>query len=249
MSAHSIYRDIAERTGGDIYIGVVGPVRSGKSTFIKRFMESLVLPNITEGYSRERARDEMPQSAAGKTVMTTEPKFIPDEAVTVHLDDAANEAIGEGCFTGDDQLLKVKLPCITGRHAVYFTFHDDRQQLSWGLHDRKLTRPVMGFAIARGKPVLDGKLVTLLHLIRETQSVRDACSRIQISYSTAWNMLNTAENALGYPLLLRNKGGPSGTGSLLTEKGQELLSAYAQFESAAKENMEKLYDSYLRDIL
>ena len=89
MSEHSIYRDIAERTGGDIYIGVVGPVRSGKSTFIKRFMESLVLPNITEGYSRERARDEMPQSAAGKTVMTTEPKFIPDEAVTIKLDESA----------------------------------------------------------------------------------------------------------------------------------------------------------------
>ena len=90
MADHSIYKDIAERTGGDIYIGVVGPVRSGKSTFIKRFMESLVLPNIAEGYSRERARDEMPQSAAGKTVMTTEPKFIPDEAVTIHLDDSAN---------------------------------------------------------------------------------------------------------------------------------------------------------------
>ena len=90
MADHSIYRDIAERTGGDIYIGVVGPVRSGKSTFIKRFMESLVLPNMGEGYSRERARDEMPQSAAGKTVMTTEPKFIPDEAVTIHLDDSAN---------------------------------------------------------------------------------------------------------------------------------------------------------------
>ncbi len=89
MADHSIYKDIAERTGGDIYIGVVGPVRSGKSTFIKRFMESLVLPNIGEGYSRERARDEMPQSAAGRTVMTTEPKFIPDEAVTIHLDDSA----------------------------------------------------------------------------------------------------------------------------------------------------------------
>lgn len=89
MAEHSIYRDIAERTGGDIYIGVVGPVRSGKSTFIKRFMESLVLPNMGDGYSRERARDEMPQSAAGKTVMTTEPKFIPDEAVTVNLDDSA----------------------------------------------------------------------------------------------------------------------------------------------------------------
>ena len=89
MAEHSIYEDIARRTGGEIYIGVVGPVRSGKSTFIKRFMESLVLPNIGEGYSRERARDEMPQSAAGKTVMTTEPKFIPDEAVTVRLDGAA----------------------------------------------------------------------------------------------------------------------------------------------------------------
>ena len=90
MAEHSIYKDIAERTGGDIYIGVVGPVRTGKSTFIKRFMEALVLPNITEGYSRERARDEMPQSAAGKTVMTTEPKFIPDEAVQISVDGCAN---------------------------------------------------------------------------------------------------------------------------------------------------------------
>ena len=90
MAEHSIYKDIAERTGGDIYIGVVGPVRSGKSTFIKRFMESLVLPNIADDFSRERARDEMPQSAAGKTVMTTEPKFVPDEAVTIQMDDNAS---------------------------------------------------------------------------------------------------------------------------------------------------------------
>ena len=90
MGEHSIYQDIAERTGGDIYIGVVGPVRTGKSTFIKRFMEALVLPNISDGYSRDRARDEMPQSAAGKTVMTTEPKFVPDEAVTIKLDDCAS---------------------------------------------------------------------------------------------------------------------------------------------------------------
>ena len=89
MSQHSIYNDIATRTGGDIYIGVVGPVRTGKSTFIKRFMESLVLPNMENGYDRDRARDEMPQSAAGKTVMTTEPKFIPDEAVYISLDESA----------------------------------------------------------------------------------------------------------------------------------------------------------------
>ncbi len=90
MAEHSIYRDIAERTGGDIYIGVVGPVRTGKSTFIKRFMEALVLPSMEDGYSRERARDEMPQSAAGKTVMTTEPKFVPDEAVSIMLDGSAS---------------------------------------------------------------------------------------------------------------------------------------------------------------
>ena len=90
MSEHSIYQDIALRTGGDIYIGVVGPVRTGKSTYIKRFMEALVLPNIAAGYVRDRARDEMPQSAAGKTVMTTEPKFIPDEAVPIIIDDCAS---------------------------------------------------------------------------------------------------------------------------------------------------------------
>ena len=87
MTNTSIYRDIAARTGGDIYIGVVGPVRTGKSTFIKKFMENLVIPNISGEYKRERAIDELPQSASGKTIMTTEPKFIPDEAVHIVLDD------------------------------------------------------------------------------------------------------------------------------------------------------------------
>ncbi len=87
MAERSIYEDIARRTGGDIYIGVVGPVRSGKSTFITRFMQELVLPNMGEDASRERARDEMPQSAAGRTVMTTEPKFVPDEAVALTMED------------------------------------------------------------------------------------------------------------------------------------------------------------------
>ncbi len=83
MNPSSVYDEIAARTGGNIYIGVVGPVRTGKSTFIKRFLETIVLPNIPESYDRERARDEMPQSAAGKTVMTTEPKFIPDNGVEI----------------------------------------------------------------------------------------------------------------------------------------------------------------------
>ncbi len=78
-----IYKDIKERTNGDIYIGVVGPVRTGKSTFIKNFMNLMVLPNITDEYQRERALDELPQSANGKTIMTTEPKFVPNEAVEI----------------------------------------------------------------------------------------------------------------------------------------------------------------------
>ncbi len=89
MNSSDIYRDIAERTKGDIYIGVVGPVRTGKSSFIKRFMETLVIPNIKDGYSKERAVDELPQSAAGKTIMTTEPKFIPEEAAEISIGDNA----------------------------------------------------------------------------------------------------------------------------------------------------------------
>ena len=84
---NSICREIGARTGGDIYIGVVGPVRSGKSTFIKRFMEQLVLPAMSgSAAARERARDELPQSAAGRTIMTTEPKFIPETAVPLQLE-------------------------------------------------------------------------------------------------------------------------------------------------------------------
>ena len=84
---YDVYNDIKARTGGDIYIGVVGPVRTGKSTFIKRFMDLLVIPNIEDVHSRERAVDELPQSAAGKTIMTTEPKFIPKEAAEINLGD------------------------------------------------------------------------------------------------------------------------------------------------------------------
>ena len=86
MTSTSIYEDIAARTGGDIYIGVVGPVRTGKSTFIKKFMDTLVIPNIDGDYQKERANDELPQSAGGRTIMTTEPKFVPEKGVKIELD-------------------------------------------------------------------------------------------------------------------------------------------------------------------
>ena len=86
MENTRLYQDIAKRTDGDIYVGVVGPVRTGKSTFIKKFMDLLVIPNIDNEYKKERAKDELPQSAGGKTIMTTEPKFVPNEAIEITLD-------------------------------------------------------------------------------------------------------------------------------------------------------------------
>lgn len=87
MENLSLYQDIANRTDGDIYIGVVGPVRTGKSTFIKKFMDLLVIPNIDNEYKKERAKDELPQSAGGRTIMTTEPKFVPNEAIEITIGD------------------------------------------------------------------------------------------------------------------------------------------------------------------
>lgn len=90
MEERNVYKDISQRTGGDIYIGVVGPVRSGKSTFIKKFMDELVIPNISSESIKERTVDELPQSSGGRTIMTTEPKFVPEEAVEVNLNDNAS---------------------------------------------------------------------------------------------------------------------------------------------------------------
>ena len=121
MEDFKIYQDIAKRTDGDIYVGVVGPVRTGKSTFIKKFMEQFVLPNIDNEYKKERAIDELPQSASGKTIMTTEPKFVPNEAVLIKVQGNAkmkirlvdcvgylvNNAIG---YLEDDMPRMVKTP-------------------------------------------------------------------------------------------------------------------------------------------
>ncbi len=87
MDRTTLYHDIMERTQGDIYLGVVGPVRTGKSTFIKKFAELLMVPNMENEFERNRLIDELPQSGAGKTVMTTQPKFIPDDAASIRFDD------------------------------------------------------------------------------------------------------------------------------------------------------------------
>ncbi len=87
MEKLDIIKSISERTGGDIYLGIVGAVRTGKSTFIKKFMENIVVPNITDEYERKRCLDEIPQTAQGKTIMTIEPKFVPSNAAKINIDD------------------------------------------------------------------------------------------------------------------------------------------------------------------
>lgn len=116
-------------------------------------------------------------------------------------------------------------------------------------HDASVTRLVLDMSIYRGKQIADKKLVSLLHYVDETQSVRDACARIQVSYSTAWNMLNRAEKELGYALIHRNKGGASGSGTFLTEKGSEFIRTYAEFETLLCEKVESLYTEYFTKII
>ena len=121
MEQFDVYKDIRERTGGDIYLGVVGPVRAGKSTFIRSFMQNLVMPKMKDDPEKSRMLDELPQSANGKTIMTTQPKFVPGEAVRVELDEGIDvnvrlvDCVGymaegaEGAF-GEDGERMVKTP-------------------------------------------------------------------------------------------------------------------------------------------
>ena len=114
-------------------------------------------------------------------------------------------------------------------------------------HSTQLSRPVMDVAIHGSTLLYDPRLSTLLHLVEYTRSVQDACSLMQISYSTAWHMLNHVEDELGFPLVMRNRGGASGTGTILTEKGKRLMDAYDQFAERMKKEADLLYSGFFGD--
>jgi molybdate transport repressor ModE-like protein len=114
-------------------------------------------------------------------------------------------------------------------------------------HSAQLSRPVMDVAIHGSTLLYDPRLSTLLHLVEYTRSVQDACSLMQMSYSTAWHMLNHVEEELGFPLVMRNRGGASGTGTVLTEKGKRLMDAYDQFAARMKKEAALLHSEFFSD--
>ena len=110
--------------------------------------------------------------------------------------------------------------------------------------DQQMLRPTLDISLRNGTSLYDPRLSMLLHLVEQTRSVRDACSLMQISYSAAWNMLNHVEDKLGFPLVVRNRGGASGSGSLLTEKGKALMDAYDRFSAHLEQEAKQLYDRF-----
>ena len=125
MKEFHIYKDIRQRTNGEIYLGVVGPVRTGKSTFIRRFMEEMVIPHMEDGPAKTRSKDELPQAASGKNIMTTEPKFIPTEAAKIFLEDKTEMKIRLIDCVG---FQKKKKSVLYIHHGLIMIFHFHRRQ-------------------------------------------------------------------------------------------------------------------------
>ena len=116
-------------------------------------------------------------------------------------------------------------------------------------HNRQLSRPITEVTLYNGGPLYDPRLSMLLHLVEDTHSVRDACSLMQISYSAAWNMLNRVEDELGFPLITRNRGGASGSGSGLTQKGKLLMEAYDRFSEHLNREAQTLYGKFFNSLV
>jgi molybdate transport repressor ModE-like protein len=150
---------------------------------------------------------------------------------------AAEEAVRKGAIPVESVLVEDSGILLRGSDMTH------KQPLIRN-HNSQLTRPVTETTLCTGSVLFDARLSMLLHLVEDTRSVREACNLMQISYSTAWNMLNHVEDELGYPLITRIRGGCDGSGSILTEKGRMLMSAYDQFSAQLNLAAKELYEQF-----
>ena len=214
MTQEQIYQNIARRTGGDIYIGVVGPVRTGKSTFIKRFSELLLLPHIQNEAQRARANDELPQSAAGRTIMTTEPKFIPEKAVNIELS-------GGGSF-------RARLIDCVGYMVDGALGHEEQDA------PRLVKSPWFDHEVPFDLAAETGTL-RYVTAIAEAGTLSEAARRFYIAQPSLTASLRELEEELGLTIFRRTN-----RGAVLTPEGEEFL-GYARQVLAQMDLMEEKY--------
>ena len=201
----------------------------------------LFLPNTLERLLRSTASIAVPENACANGY----PVLLDRQAMKLILAERtardADQAIRKSGLAVD--MISVEDPGVLLRSEIA-----PQQQDLIQIHNRQLTRPVAQFTLTKGGDLYDARLSMLLHLVDETRSVRDACEMMQISYSTAWNMLNHVEEELGYPLVTRIRGGSTGSGSVLTQKGRKLMESYDAFSAHLEQTAQELYQKYFSSL-
>ena len=201
----------------------------------------LFLPNTLEQLLKSTSSIAVPENAFTNGY----PVLLDRQAMQLILSEKtardADKAIRKSGLTVD--VIPVTDPGILLRGDDF-----SQQQNLIQIHNQQLTRPVAHFTLTKGGDLYDGRLSMLLHLVDETRSVRDACEMMQISYSTAWNMLNHVEKELGYPLVTRIRGGSTGSGSVLTQKGRKLMESYDEFSAQLEQTAQELYQKYFSSL-
>ena len=217
-------------------------VREGLRFMVQKFDRVFVVPGDTPLFLPDTLRCLLQAKAHVAVPVSSHISGCP-----ILLDRAAMAAILEKC--SDSSLEAVVANCSLTKEYVPVSdsgifLRGDNMSHKQELIERQssqLSRPIAEIAICNGSPLYDSRLAMLLHLVEDTHSVQDACSLMQISYSTAWKMLNHVEDELGFPLVARNRGGASGNGTLLTEKGKAFMNAYDRFSEHLNQEAQRLY--------
>ena len=217
-------------------------VREGLRFMVHKFERVFVVPGDVPLFLPETLLSLLSSSAHIAVPVSSHINGCP-----ILLDQAAMNAILE--IDSDSSMEDILLHCPLTKEYVavsdsgIFLRGEDMSHKKEQIErqSNQLSRPIAEVAICNGSPLYDSRLAMLLHLVEDTHSVQEACSLMQISYSTAWKMLNHAEDELGFPLVLRNRGGASGNGTLLAEKGEMLMNAYDRFSERLNQEAQRLY--------